>query len=349
MNTLSISALFALLGLCACAATGLLRAPLRRLAPDIPNERSAHSDIVPRGGGLAIWLACGCGMVILWLGEILPLAVALGFLGATGLATFSGLLDDLAERGIKPEIRLLFHLLAVAWGMGWLGGLDSLQIGLWHWQWGWVEQVILALILVWIINLTNFMDGLNGLAASESLFVMLAAALLAWLAGDATSMLLALLFACAIAGFLPWNIGRAKIFLGDAGAYFLGASIALLSLFSARNGSVSPWCWMILFSVFLADSAVALLRRMTGSLTAWKEPHRTHACQHLSRRWQSHGRVALALAAVNLCALLPLALLAWHLPHWSAAIGIATLAAAMALAAWLGSGAERIHPQTPAP
>ena len=341
---LIILALFLPLGLLSWLATGLLRGPLGRYALDIPNERSAHTRATPRGGGMAIWLACGLGLVaLLFLGRISP-AVLLAFLGAGSLAAFSGLLDDLAKGGIKAETRLLFHLLAVAWGIWQIGGLESIRIGAFLWHWGPGEQVLLALVMLWIINLTNFMDGLNGLAASEIIFVALAAGLLAGLAGDGTSFLLCLLLACCTAGFLPWNAGRARIFLGDAGAYFLGMTLALLALVSARSGSVPPWCWMILFAVFLSDSAVALLRRMTGSLTAWKEPHRTHACQHLSRRWQSHARTCLAVCAVNLLLLLPLAVLAWARPHWAAAIAVATLAATMLAAVLLGSGAERDHP-----
>ena len=337
--------LFCLLGLFSWLATGLLRAPLARHALDIPNERSAHTKATPRGGGVAIWLAFCVGLLALLYWERISLSVLLAFLGATSLATFSGLLDDLAKRGAKAELRLLFHLLAVAWGIWWLGGLEGIGIGVfrWHlyWHWGWWEQILLALALLWIINLTNFMDGLNGLAASECLFVALAAALLAWVSGDEAAFLLCLLLAFCIGGFLPWNAGRAKIFLGDAGAYFLGASIALLALVSARNGSVSPWCWAILFAVFLADSAVAKIRRMAGNLAAWKEPHDTHAYNHLSRRWKSHGKVALAVAAANVALLLPLALLAWARPDWSAGIAVAVLAALLLVAALLGSGEER--------
>ena len=340
-TTFLILALFCLLGLLSWWVTGLLRAPLGRYALDIPNARSAHTKATPRGGGMAIWLAYGLGLVaLLFWGRISP-AILLAFLGAASLATFSGLLDDLAKGGIKAETRLLFHLLAVAWGIWQIGGLESIQIGIFRWHWGLGEQVLLALVMLWIINLTNFMDGLNGLAASEIIFAALAASLLAWLSGDETSFLLCLLLAFCTAGFLPWNAGRAKIFLGDAGAYFLGMTLALLALVSARNGSVAPWCWAILFAVFLADSAVALLRRMTGSLTAWKEPHRTHACQHLSRRWQSHGRVCLAVCAVNVLLLLPLAALAWIWPHWAAAIATGALAAMVLVAVLLGSGVER--------
>ena len=339
--TLSIVALLLGLGALSCLVTGWLRAPLSRHAMDIPNERSAHSQPIPRGGGSAIWLACSLGLVALALLQQISPTTLIAFLGAGSIAALSGLLDDLAKHGIKAETRLLFHLGGVIWGMAWLGGVEGVQLGTFYWQWGYVEHILLALVLVWIINLTNFMDGLNGLAASETLFVVLLASLLAGASGDHSVFLLGMMLVASIAGFLPWNAGKAKIFLGDSGSYFLGMMIALLSLTSARNMSVPPWCWMILYSVFIADSFVALARRMTKSRTAWKEAHRTHACQHLSRRWKSHGKVSLAVGALNIFVLAPLALLAWIHPVWAVVLGVFVLAVMMVLAMALGSGIER--------
>lgn len=339
-SLLVISVLFAL-GVLSWLATGWLRGFLSRHALDIPNERSAHMQPIPRGGGIAIWFSCSLGLILLALWEKISPSTLLALLGAGSLATLSGFLDDRAAQGIKAETRLLFHLCAVLWGVSLIGGIETIRIGDFIWHWGFAEHILLAMVMIWIINLTNFMDGLNGLAASESLFVVSAAGVLAWLSGDETTFLLCLLLAFATAGFLPWNAGRAKIFLGDAGAYFLGMMIALLALISARNGSVSPWCWMILFAVFLADSGTALLRRMADSPTAWKEPHRTHACQHLSRYWQSHARVCLAAGAINIFLLTPIALLAWMHERWAAALAALTLAGMTLLAIRLGSGVER--------
>lgn len=342
-NFLLATALCFFLGVLSWTATGMLRPVLSRHALDVPNERSAHSRPLPRGGGIAIWFSCSIGLILLALWEEISLAMLLAFLGAGSLATFSGFLDDMSKQGIRAETRLLFHLCAVAWGIWQVGGIETVRIGDVIWHWGAGEQILLAVVMVWIINLTNFMDGLNGLAASESLFVFLVAGVLGWLSGDAAVLLLCLLPACATAGFLPWNAGRAKIFLGDAGAYFLGMMIALLALVSARNGSVSPWCWMILFAVFLGDSGIALLRRMAGSLTAWKEPHRTHACQHLSRYWRSHTKVCLGVVAINLLVLAPVATLAWMREAWAAGLAGLTLVAMILLAILLGSGVERDH------
>ena len=342
--TITLLGLFISLGLLACGTVAMLRTPLSRYALDAPNERSAHTNPTPRGGGCAIWLAYSVGLVILALLGHIEIITLIAFLGSGSLAMLSGLLDDFNKHGVKAETRLVLHVIAVVWAILWLGGIKQIQIGSIVWQWGYAEQILLALAMLWIINITNFMDGLNGLAASEIIFVSGTAGMLAWASGDTVNLLLCALLLATTTGFLPWNIRQAKIFLGDSGAYFLGMTIALLALTSAQTGSVPPWCWMILFAVFLGDSAVAKIRRMAENIKAWKEPHDTHAYNHLSRYWNSHGKVSLAICAVNILLLAPLAILAWAYPYWGVAIAFITLSAMILLATLLGSGVKRVHP-----
>ena len=333
------------LGILSCVIVAMLRVPLSRHALDIPTNRSSHAQATPRGGGCAIWVAYSTGLVMLMALDYIEMFTFIAFLGAGSLAMLSGLLDDIAKEGIRAETRLVFHAAAVMWAIAWLGGIEKIHmIGL-VWQWGYAEQILLVLSMVWIINNTNFMDGLNGLAASEIIFVAGMAGMLAWASGDSVSLLLCAMLVATTIGFLPWNIGRARIFLGDSGSYFLGMIIALLALISAQTESVPPWCWMILFAVFLSDGIVTLVRRMMQNLSAWKIPHQSHACQHLHRRWNSHGRVTVAVSAMNIAVLAPLAIAAWMYPRWSAGIALVTLATMMVLAVRLGSGVER--KQTP--
>ena len=340
MTTIQLGLLICL-GIVSCVIVALLRDLLSRHAPDIPNDRSSHKQTTPRGGGCAIWIAYSIGLVMLMELEHIDMSTFIAFLGAGSLAMLSGLLDDLARGGIKAEIRLLLHAIAVVWAIAWLGGIEQIQIFGFVWQWGYAEQILLVLAMIWVINNTNFMDGLNGLAASEAIFVAGAAGLLAWASGDSMSLLLCAMLVTTTTGFLPWNIGQAKMFLGDSGAYFIGMVIALLALTTTQAGSVSPWCWMILFAVFLADGIVALVRRMTQDVKAWKIAHQHHACQHLSRYWKSHGKVSLAVGAVNVVLLAPLATLAWAYPYWGEAIAFVTLIVMILLAVLLGSGIKR--------
>ena len=342
MTTVELGLLI-FLGLFSSAMVGVLRVPLSRYALDTPKERSSHTEATPRGGGCAIWIAYSIGLIVLMKIGRIEVPTFIGFLGAGSLAMFSGLFDDIAKDGIKAETRLILQIIAIAWAIFWLGGVEQVQIGSVVWKWGYVEQILLALAMLWVINITNFMDGLNGLASSEVIFVAGIAGLLAWASGDALSLLLCTLLVATTTGFLPWNIRNAKIFLGDSGAYFLGMMIALLALTSAQTGSVSPWCWMILFAIFLGDSTVAKIRRMAGNIKAWKEPHDTHAYNHLSRYWNSHGKVTIAMSAMNVTVLAPLAIVAWRYPQWSVGIALVTFAAMATLAVYFGSGVERNH------
>ena len=329
------------LGLYSCATVGVLRVPLSRHALDTPKKRSVHKEAIPRGGGCAIWIAYSIGLICLMkLGHI-EISMFIGFFGAGSIAMLSGFFDDIAQEGISAETRLILHAVAVVWAIFWLGGIEEIDIAGFIWKWGYTEQILLGIAMIWVINNTNFMDGLNGLATSETIFVAGMAGLFAWVSGDSVSFLLCAMLAVTAAGFLPWNIRNAKIFLGDSGSYFLGMMIALLALTSAQTGSIPPWCWMILFAVFLADGAVTLVRRMIKNPSAWKIAHQSHACQHLYNRWNSHGKVTIAVSVMNVIVLAPVAIVAWMYPQWSAVIAFATFVAMVALAVRLGSGTER--------
>ena len=329
------------LGILSCVIVAMLRVPLSRHALDVPEDRSSHTRATPRGGGCAIWITYSIGLIILVALDHIEMFTFIAFFVAGSLATLSGLLDDIAKDGIKAETRLVFHIIAVMWAIAWLGGIEEVHILGFIWQWGYAEQILLGLAMIWIINNTNFMDGLNGLAASETIFIAGIAGLLASASGDNVSLLLCAMLVATTTGFLPWNIGRAKIFLGDSGSYFLGMMIALLALTSVQNESIPPWCWMILFAVFLCDGAVTLVRRMIKNPSAWKIAHQSHACQHLYNEWNSHGKVTAAVSAINVIVLAPLATVAWRYPQWSAGIAFVTLVVMAILAVRLGSGAER--------
>ena len=159
--------------------------------------------------------------------------------------------------------------------------------------------------IVWALDLFNFMDGIDGIAAGEAVFVCLAAVLTAALAGGAlTNNPAALLLAAASLGLLIWNWPPARIFMGDVGSGFLGFAIAVLALAEARHNDVALLVWAILGAFFVADSGVTLVRRMLRRARL-HEAHRTHAYQHLAQRWRSHRLVTLAVLLGNLLWLLP--------------------------------------------
>ena len=147
-------------------------------------------------------------------------------------------------------------------GTLWLSGIPSVPVfgtlvDLSH-----AEPALCGLYLAWIVNLFNFMDGINGIARVEAIKTTLGGALLWWLTGGGTGWLVAILFAACVAGFLVWNFPLAKIFMGDAGSGFLGLMVALLSLWCGQTTPALFWVWSILIGCFMVDATTTLMRRV---------------------------------------------------------------------------------------
>jgi Fuc2NAc and GlcNAc transferase len=161
---------------------------------------------------------------------------------------------------------------------------------------------------VWLLNLYNFMDGIDGIAGTEGVTVCLGGVLLsvAQPAGGAGWALPSLLAVAAL-GFLAWNFPPAKIFMGDAGSGFLGLMLGVLAVHAAGISSAWLWSWIILLGVFVVDSTVTLLNRLWRRERVY-EAHRNHAYQRAARRIGSHRTVTLCVAAINIVWLLPIAL-----------------------------------------
>lgn len=321
------------------ALTGWVRrGAVRRGVLDVPNERSSHTTATPRGGGVAIVLAvCAASLVSLYLG-MLPRRLFVALFGGGIAVALVGYLDD--RRRIRPAVRLAVHVCAAVWALLWLGGLPPLRFGTQVVFLGWPGQALALAGIVWVLNLFNFMDGIDGLAASEAIFVAVAAALLSLLGGPADAVAsVAWVFAAACAGFLWWNWPPAKIFLGDAGSGYLGYVIAVLALAATHDNPAAVWIWLILGGVFFVDATATLARRTLRGERA-HEAHRSHAYQWLARRWRSHRRVTLAVTIVNLLWLLPCALLATRYPSRAAWMVIIALAPLVALAYAAGAGAR---------
>lgn len=310
------------------------RYAISRQLLDVPNRRSSHEVPTPRGGGLAIVLVFVVACLIPGIVDPPAAAVVAAVVPAGLLVAGVGLLDDHGHA--SAWVRLLVQLVAVVWALWWMAGVAGLQLGRAE---GFLAAGLMFLSiasLLWFVNLFNFMDGIDGLAASEAVFLCLAGA---WLVAEQPGALLPpmyfLILAAAVTGFLLWNWPPARIFLGDTGSGFLGLVLGLLA-YAAAADSVTTWPWLILPGVFVTDATLTLLRRMLRR-EAWHRPHRSHAYQWSARRW-GHRRVTVTAACVNLFWLLPLAALAFHRPEWGAMI-LATAYLPLAVAAWrLGAG-----------
>lgn len=268
----------------------LVLAGLRRWSVmDVPNARSSHSQPTPRGGGIGIMLTflIGAGWVAGRYGARDALVVAL-LVGALALLSF---LDDKLD--LSWRLRLGGHFAAAIVGAVWfrpeLGGL------------GWFLLPVLVLLLAGHGNAFNFMDGVNGIAAAQTIVAGLS---LAWLAeGAGQSMppaaVLAVLLAGAAAGFVPHNFPRARMFMGDVGSVPIGAGLMLLSAWIAREGGLGTWVPLLaIHSGFVLDTGVTLVRRWRRG-DRLHEAHREHFYQRLVRAGWSHVRVTSLYALVS--------------------------------------------------
>jgi Fuc2NAc and GlcNAc transferase len=262
---------------------------------------------MPRGGGVAIVIPTMLVLPVLGALKMAAWPLVWGLVGGGALVAVIGYLDDRLH--VPPGWRLAGHFVAATWLLVWLGGAPPVPVFGSLLELGWVGAGLAALYLVWMLNLTNFMDGIDGIAAVETITVCLGGALLYASAGLAASeCALPLVLASGAAGFLLWNWPPARIFMGDAGSGFLGL---MLAAFSLRAGYASPnlsWSWVILLGVFIVDATVTLVRRVVRG-EKFYEAHRSHAYQHAARRWGAHKPVTMVAGAINLCWLLPISLL----------------------------------------
>lgn len=305
--------------------TGFLRfRAVKKGYLDIPNARSSHSLPTPRGGGRAIVICFLAYVAGRWFAGMEDTGLAAALAGGGGLVAVAGYLDD--RFSLPVTWRLPVHFAAAFWAFSCLGGA------------GWWPAVLWCLLLVWCLNLFNFMDGIDGIAALEAVFVACGAAVLLFIghgAGAAFLLLFALGASCL--GFLWWNWPPARIFMGDVGSGFLGFVLAVMALATIRAGQLSLWSWLILGGVFLVDSGVTLARRFLRGEKVY-QAHRSHAYQILSRRWRSHLRVTLACGAVNLFWLLPLAWAVERFPAQGPWITVAALGPLVVTALVVGAG-----------
>ena len=245
----------------------------------IPNARSSHQEIIPLGGGIIFVLFWGGELLFGFLFNWFSVKELLIFLPGTLIVSVVGYWDDYKELTAKK--RLITQVLASILCVVMVGEVSSLHLfGRSATYLGYYGIVLTILGLVWSTNLYNFMDGLDGVAAVEALFVFGMGGLLFW---DAKAIKMALLVwsvVPVVAGFLVWNWPKARVFMGDVGSYCLGF-------------------WVVLYGVFWFDATITVIRRFCR----WENlavAHREHACQRLQRIGLSHAQVLIGVIMVNI-------------------------------------------------
>jgi Fuc2NAc and GlcNAc transferase len=292
--------------------TGMVRHyALRAGLMDVPNKRSSHQIATPRGGGLAIVGVFLAGMLVLCLLDVVPVPVFFGIFSGGLLTAGIGFADDLSH--VSARWRLAVHFLAATVILFLIGGLPAIQIGSAVVDLGVTGDILAAVFIVWMINLFNFMDGIDGIAAVEVICVAGGAWLISSIPeGNYVSAILGLLISATF-GFLIWNWPPAKIFMGDVGSGFVGFALAAIALDTSALGIIPIWSWLILGGVFLVDATVTLaVRVLTGQ--TWYEAHKSHAYQKATRRLHGHASVTLIDLLLNCLWLLPIAWLTAQVP-----------------------------------
>lgn len=327
-------------GLIALTVTAWVnRNALRLRLIEAPNQRSSHARPTPSGGGLGVALAGSiAGIWVAWNQNVaLWLTVGLAILLA-GV----GLWDDI--RQLPAKMRFGVQILVCALLLWALGDLSPQALILSSYGIvvdGWLLFGLLLLTGVWWINLFNFMDGIDGIAGSQAVFMLASAAGLgAWLYPEtvnSATWLWMLAIMSATAGFLMLNWPPARIFMGDVGSTYLGFMIFALALLAVREGWLAYSSWLILGALFIADATVTLLRRMLAR-ERWFEAHRSHAYQRLSQRWDSHLAVTLLAITINLLWLLPLTWISLVQPQWAWHCVVLAYAPLLAGVVMLGAG-----------
>lgn len=340
MHTSSISLALVMFSVVAGAAgltTAIRYWAVRRDALVLPSDRCSHSIPTPHGGGIAIAAISIILGVLFSMLDWVPDSSMVAFM-CLGFAMLAlGVWDDFGD--VSAKLRLCAHFIIVAIGMWSIPNLpvfslfgmqidSSVAFLLWP---------VLAVCWVWLINLFNFMDGIDGLAAVQALLLFGGMALNFWYLGYGQWAWICLFLLGAVLGFTILNWPPAKIFMGDGGSGFLGFIIGFMMLLSAAQTKVSMWSWIILLTLFIADATTTLIVRLLTRQNVL-QAHRLHAYQKLTQRVGRHAPVTLGYGAVMLAVLLPVSVLANKFPYSGPVLfaGLFTLAAGFAF--WLGAG-----------
>ncbi len=264
-------------------------------------QRRLHAQATPRGGGLLIAAALVVALIVqIWAldgwGLLWPLLVVV--LAVTGL----GWLEDLAPRPIG--LRLLAQF-AVALGIFfWLGAIDSVSLGSWRWSNAWLWTGLGVIALVWLMNLHNFMDGADGMAASQGVWSGICYAVLFASVGDLPWALVSITLVGGCLGFLMWNRPVARLFMGDSGSLLLGGMVGLFAYQAVVSGAASLMACLMISAVFVVDATATLLWRVKQG-QQWYTAHASHAFQRLVAGGLGHAQVLLVYVMLNLGLVLP--------------------------------------------
>ncbi len=256
---------------------------------DKPNERSLHTIPVPRLGGAAIWGGAAIGAIIAW--PLLNNILSFYCVTAAILLLLVALIDD--RTALPPAVRLLAQFMAALMAVFGAGLYVSWGAVVWLWPW------IGILVVLWGINLYNFMDGMDGFAGAMAAIGFATLAVLGFLQGNISFSYLNGILVAASAGFLCFNFPPARIFMGDSGSTVIGFLMVAVSIIGWKEGLYPFWSPLVIFSPFWVDATATLIKRLCKGERVWL-PHRQHFYQRLVLAGYSHRQVTMSYGFIML-------------------------------------------------
>jgi len=252
------------------------------------SERSSHTVPTPHGGGIAVAFTWFVGLIYFYLNNQIESTLFFALMCGVIIAIV-GFVDDIIELSAKSRM-VIFSFVALI-GLYILGGLQSITFVFFEITNPVITTVFAFIFILWYINLTNFIDGIDGYLATQFLFLSVAGLL--FFGGVHFALL-----GVSVLGFLYWNWHKAKIFMGDVGSTLLGYTVAIFTLYYADIAAENLWVWIILYGLFWFDATVTLVRRKLNA-ELLSQAHKKHAYQRLTQAGWSHSRVTLYALVIN--------------------------------------------------
>lgn len=266
-------------------------------AVDKPNARKVHTTLMPRMGGLAIYISF---FTVVFLTQTITKEIIGLFLGGTVLIAV-GIWDD--RKDIPAKIKLVGQILAavivVAFGVRVEFMSNPLTNGAFH-----LDIFSIPVTIIWIvgiINAVNLIDGLDGLAAGTSIIAAVTMALVGYSSGQNHMMALALILAGATLGFLRYNFHPAKIFMGDTGSMFLGYILSVLAIMGVAKSVtfISLVTPILVLGIPIFDTFFAIVRRTIKKQPIFA-PDKEHLHHCLLNMGLSHRNTVLVIYGINI-------------------------------------------------
>lgn len=272
------------------------------------NFRTLHNSEIPKGSGIVFALVFIILVFILSTQGLVSYDLSILICWGGLVATIFGFIDDVID--VPAIIKLLVQISLCSFVVFSFGEapllIDTMQAPI---NIGIFGMVAYIGILVWLINLYNFMDGVDGMAASGTVFICAAVStILFFVSGNIEISLVVALLAFSCLGFLIFNWPPASIFMGDAGSVFIGYIFGVLIIYTMLHSNITIWTWLTVFGYFGFDTTTTLILRVFR-VKRWYGAHRSHAYQNLARVWDSHKKVTSIVLCYHLFWILPLTIL----------------------------------------